>query len=134
VYGPPMTFTILSDRWVGNTGCPAKSSTKGGHPISQGTDLDYIKFALNMETMPYGLTQITLDKDSIMVICHSVTVYNFGARFRNGSMESPQFYTMLRWFSYSLIVRKKHLMTQCNTRRFAFLRSSVGTCNYPVSK
>jgi hypothetical protein len=32
VYDPPMTFTILSDRWVGNTGCPAKSSTKGGHP------------------------------------------------------------------------------------------------------
>jgi hypothetical protein len=30
---PPMTFTILSGRWVGNTGCPAKSSTKGGHPI-----------------------------------------------------------------------------------------------------
>jgi hypothetical protein len=22
----------LSGRWVGNTGCPAKSSTKGGHP------------------------------------------------------------------------------------------------------
>jgi hypothetical protein len=22
-------FTILSGRWVGNTGCPAKSSTKG---------------------------------------------------------------------------------------------------------
>jgi hypothetical protein len=32
VYDPPMTFTILSGRWVGNTGCPAKSSTKGGHP------------------------------------------------------------------------------------------------------
>jgi hypothetical protein len=27
-----MTFTILSGRWVGNTGCPTKSSTKGGHP------------------------------------------------------------------------------------------------------
>jgi hypothetical protein len=34
VYDPPMTFTILSGRWVGNTGCPAKSSTKGGHPNS----------------------------------------------------------------------------------------------------
>jgi hypothetical protein len=33
VYDPPMTFTILSGRWVGNTGCPAKSSTEGGHPI-----------------------------------------------------------------------------------------------------
>jgi hypothetical protein len=32
VYDPPMTFTILSGRWVGNTGCPAQSSTKGGHP------------------------------------------------------------------------------------------------------
>jgi hypothetical protein len=32
VYDPPMTFTILSGRWVGNTGCLAKSSTKGGHP------------------------------------------------------------------------------------------------------
>jgi hypothetical protein len=32
VYDPPMTFTILSGRWVGYTGCPAKSSTKGGHP------------------------------------------------------------------------------------------------------
>jgi hypothetical protein len=32
VYDSPMTFTILSGRWVGNTGCPAKSSTKGGHP------------------------------------------------------------------------------------------------------
>jgi hypothetical protein len=32
VYDPPMTLTILSGRWVGNTGCPAKSSTKGGHP------------------------------------------------------------------------------------------------------
>jgi hypothetical protein len=32
VRDPPMTFTILSGRWVGNTGCPAKSSTKGGHP------------------------------------------------------------------------------------------------------
>jgi hypothetical protein len=32
VYDPPMTFTILSGRWVGNTGCPAKSSSKGGHP------------------------------------------------------------------------------------------------------
>jgi hypothetical protein len=31
VYDPPMTFTILSGRWVGNTGCPAKSSTKCGH-------------------------------------------------------------------------------------------------------
>jgi hypothetical protein len=34
VYNLPMTFTILSGRWVGNTGCPAKSSTKGGHPRS----------------------------------------------------------------------------------------------------
>jgi hypothetical protein len=33
VYDPPMIFTILSGRWVDNTGCPAKSSTKGGHPI-----------------------------------------------------------------------------------------------------
>jgi hypothetical protein len=33
VYDLPMTFTILSGRWVGNTGCPAKSSTKGGHPV-----------------------------------------------------------------------------------------------------
>jgi hypothetical protein len=33
VYYPPMTYTILSGRWVGNTGCPAKSSTQGGHPI-----------------------------------------------------------------------------------------------------
>jgi hypothetical protein len=32
VYDPPMTFMILSGRRVGNTGCPAKSSTKGGHP------------------------------------------------------------------------------------------------------
>jgi hypothetical protein len=32
VYDPPMTFTILSGRWVANTGCPAKSSMKGGHP------------------------------------------------------------------------------------------------------
>jgi hypothetical protein len=32
VYDPPMTFTILSGRWVGNTGYPAKSSAKGGHP------------------------------------------------------------------------------------------------------
>jgi hypothetical protein len=32
VYVLPMTFTILSGRWVGNTGCPAKSSMKGGHP------------------------------------------------------------------------------------------------------
>jgi hypothetical protein len=24
VYDPPMTFTILSGRWVGNIGCPAK--------------------------------------------------------------------------------------------------------------
>jgi hypothetical protein len=32
VYDSPMIFTILSGRWVGNTGCPAKSSTKGGHP------------------------------------------------------------------------------------------------------
>jgi hypothetical protein len=32
VYDPPMTFKILSGRWVGNTGCPAKSLTKGGHP------------------------------------------------------------------------------------------------------
>jgi hypothetical protein len=32
VYDPPVTFTILSDRWVGNTGCPAELSTKGGHP------------------------------------------------------------------------------------------------------
>jgi hypothetical protein len=32
VYDPPMTFTIISGRWVGNTGCPAKLSTKGGHP------------------------------------------------------------------------------------------------------
>jgi hypothetical protein len=33
VYDSPMTFTILSGTWVGNTGCPAKSSTKSGHPI-----------------------------------------------------------------------------------------------------
>jgi hypothetical protein len=33
VHDPPMTFTILSGRWVCNTGCPAKSSTKGGHPM-----------------------------------------------------------------------------------------------------
>jgi hypothetical protein len=32
VYDPPVTFTILLGRWVGNTGCPAKSLTKGGHP------------------------------------------------------------------------------------------------------
>jgi hypothetical protein len=32
VYDPSVTFTILSGRWVGNTGCPAKSSTKGGQP------------------------------------------------------------------------------------------------------
>jgi hypothetical protein len=32
VYDPPMTFTILSGRLVDNTGCPPKSSTKGGHP------------------------------------------------------------------------------------------------------
>jgi hypothetical protein len=36
VYDPLMTFTILSGRWVGNTGCPAKSSTKGGHPSGAG--------------------------------------------------------------------------------------------------
>jgi hypothetical protein len=29
VYDPPMTFTILSGRWVGDTGCTAKSSTEG---------------------------------------------------------------------------------------------------------
>jgi hypothetical protein len=34
VYDPPMPFTILSGRWVGDTGCPAKSSTKGGHPVT----------------------------------------------------------------------------------------------------
>jgi hypothetical protein len=34
VYDLPMTFTILSGRWVGNTGCPAKLSTKGGHPTA----------------------------------------------------------------------------------------------------
>jgi hypothetical protein len=34
VYDPPMICTILSGRWVGNTVCPAKSSTKGGHPNS----------------------------------------------------------------------------------------------------
>jgi hypothetical protein len=28
MYDPPMTFTILSGRWVGNTGCPTKLSTK----------------------------------------------------------------------------------------------------------
>jgi hypothetical protein len=28
----PVKFTVLSGRWVGNTGCPAKSPTKGGHP------------------------------------------------------------------------------------------------------
>jgi hypothetical protein len=33
VHDLPMTFTILSSRWVGDTGCPTKSSTKGGHPI-----------------------------------------------------------------------------------------------------
>jgi hypothetical protein len=33
VYDPPVTFTILLGRWVGNTGCPEKSSTKGGHPM-----------------------------------------------------------------------------------------------------
>jgi hypothetical protein len=32
VYDSLMTFTILWGRLVGNTGCPAKSSTKGGHP------------------------------------------------------------------------------------------------------
>jgi hypothetical protein len=32
VHDPPMTFTILSGRWDGNTGCPAKSPTKGGNP------------------------------------------------------------------------------------------------------
>jgi hypothetical protein len=32
VYDPPMTSTIPLGRWVGNTGCPAKSSTKCGHP------------------------------------------------------------------------------------------------------
>jgi hypothetical protein len=32
VYDPPMTFTILSGRWVGNTGCPANSTTKVGRP------------------------------------------------------------------------------------------------------
>jgi hypothetical protein len=31
VYDLPMTFTVLSGRLLGNTGCPAKSSTKGGH-------------------------------------------------------------------------------------------------------
>jgi hypothetical protein len=31
VYDPPMTFKILSVRWIGNTGCPAKSSAKGSH-------------------------------------------------------------------------------------------------------
>jgi hypothetical protein len=36
VYDPPMTFTILRGSWVGNTGCPAKSSTKGGHPSLHG--------------------------------------------------------------------------------------------------
>jgi hypothetical protein len=35
VYDPPMTSTILSGRWVGDTGCPTKSSTKGGHPIAE---------------------------------------------------------------------------------------------------
>jgi hypothetical protein len=36
VYDPPVTFKILSGRWVGNTGCPAKSSTKGlGVPQSR---------------------------------------------------------------------------------------------------
>jgi hypothetical protein len=33
VNDPPMTFIILLGRWVGNTGCPTKSSTKGGHPM-----------------------------------------------------------------------------------------------------
>jgi hypothetical protein len=32
VYDTPMKCMILSGRWVGNTGCPAKSSMKGGHP------------------------------------------------------------------------------------------------------
>jgi hypothetical protein len=31
VYDPPMTFTIQSGSLVDNTGCPAKSSTKGDH-------------------------------------------------------------------------------------------------------
>jgi hypothetical protein len=39
VYDPPMTFTILSGRWVGNAGCPAKSCSKGGHPIEVGDAL-----------------------------------------------------------------------------------------------
>jgi hypothetical protein len=34
VYDRPMTFTILSGRWGGNTRCPAKSFTKGGYPSS----------------------------------------------------------------------------------------------------
>jgi hypothetical protein len=32
VYDPPMTFTILSGRWVSNTGYPSKLSMKDGHP------------------------------------------------------------------------------------------------------
>jgi hypothetical protein len=42
VYDPPVTFTILSGRWVGNTGCPAKPSTKGGHPICYKLSIKYV--------------------------------------------------------------------------------------------
>jgi hypothetical protein len=51
VYDPPMTFTILSGRWDGNTGCPAKSSTKRGHPTHMSSD--YICGRQTMQTRSF---------------------------------------------------------------------------------
>jgi hypothetical protein len=42
VYDLPMTFMIPSGRWVGLTGCPAKSSTKGGHPTGEVGRVSYM--------------------------------------------------------------------------------------------
>jgi hypothetical protein len=63
MYNPPMRFTILSDRWVGNTGCPAKSSTKGGHPSRSAT-------------MSFSQVQRVLTVEHYLASCSYLTCQN----------------------------------------------------------
>jgi hypothetical protein len=69
VYDPPVTFTILSGRWVGDTGCPAKSSAKGGHPTQTQLTMENIHhyYWYNVFSSLHVITKILMTHPGLQI-------------------------------------------------------------------
>jgi hypothetical protein len=113
VYDPPMTFAILSGRWVGDTGCPTKSSTKGlGVPQNRRrkvVTLATSHFNSNVHLLLlYSFRCVGVYK--IVIGCNTQTHTHRLLHWNVGYINSRSWQPLVQNFLKSIIVAISHLM------------------------